>query len=182
MVHEAFVLWVLCILFKFVKSLIRHLGLAIGNVWHVWWFSWNLRNTTNVNLYSDITWASWGLISPATCFVLQLGMYSESMLNLIVSIVEYTTCQKTTYAIVFAFSNKSNLAISWYVFCTTYYNPCSNHIVILWQSIRSYGSSVHPSSRVILPNLEMDTSGGNIRDGEMNWHGMRWQFYGRFHF
>ena len=29
--------WALYILFKFVKSLIRHLGLAIGNVWFVLW-------------------------------------------------------------------------------------------------------------------------------------------------
>ena len=32
----------LYILFKFVKSLIRHLGLAIGNVRYVRWFSWTL--------------------------------------------------------------------------------------------------------------------------------------------
>ena len=30
------------ILFKFVKSLIWHLGLAIANVWRVQWFSWTL--------------------------------------------------------------------------------------------------------------------------------------------
>ena len=32
MIHQTFVRWALYILFKFVKSLIRHLGLAIGNV------------------------------------------------------------------------------------------------------------------------------------------------------
>ena len=42
MVHQTFVRWALYILFKFVKSLIRHLGLAIGHVWHVRWFSWTL--------------------------------------------------------------------------------------------------------------------------------------------
>ena len=41
-VYQTIVQWVLYILFRFVKSLIRHLGLAIGNVRHVWWFSWTL--------------------------------------------------------------------------------------------------------------------------------------------
>ena len=40
-----FVQWALYILFKFVKSLIRHLGLAIGNVR---WFSWTLLNPTSI--------------------------------------------------------------------------------------------------------------------------------------
>ena len=43
MVHQTFVQWALYILFKFVKSFIRHLGLAIGNVRHVRWFSWTLQ-------------------------------------------------------------------------------------------------------------------------------------------
>ena len=34
MVHQTFVWWALYIPYKFVKSPIRHLGLAIGNVWH----------------------------------------------------------------------------------------------------------------------------------------------------
>ena len=42
MIHQTFVRWALCILFKFVKSLMGHLGLAIGNVRHVRWFSWTL--------------------------------------------------------------------------------------------------------------------------------------------
>ena len=42
MIHETFVWWALYILFKFVKSLIRHLGLAIRNVRCVRWFSWTL--------------------------------------------------------------------------------------------------------------------------------------------
>ena len=42
MVHQTFIRWVLCILFKIVKSQIRHLGLVIGNVRHVRWFSWTL--------------------------------------------------------------------------------------------------------------------------------------------
>ena len=42
MVHQTFVWWALYILFKFVKSLIRHLAHAIGNVRHVRWFSWTL--------------------------------------------------------------------------------------------------------------------------------------------
>ena len=40
MVHQIFVWWALYILFKFVKFLIRHLGLAFGNVR---WFSWTLE-------------------------------------------------------------------------------------------------------------------------------------------
>ena len=40
--HQTFVRWALYILFKFVKSLIRHLGLAIGYVQYVRWFSWTL--------------------------------------------------------------------------------------------------------------------------------------------
>ena len=39
MVHQTFGQWALYILFKFVTSIIRHLGLAIGNVR---WFSWTL--------------------------------------------------------------------------------------------------------------------------------------------
>ena len=42
-IHQTFVWWAFNILFKFVKSLIRHLGLAIRNVWCVRWFSWTLR-------------------------------------------------------------------------------------------------------------------------------------------
>ena len=45
MIHQTCVRWDLCILFKFVKSLIKHLGLAIGNVRCVWWFSWTLSFT-----------------------------------------------------------------------------------------------------------------------------------------
>ena len=71
MVHQTFVRWALYILFKFVKSLIRHLGLAIGNVRHVRWFSWTLifiesgngllsvqqqaKACTNAHLLSGIT-------------------------------------------------------------------------------------------------------------------------------
>ena len=40
MIHQTFVWWALYTLLKFVKSLIRHLGLAIGNVR---WFSWTLK-------------------------------------------------------------------------------------------------------------------------------------------
>ena len=40
MIHQTFVRWAFNILFKYVRSLIRHLGLAIRNVW---WFSWTLR-------------------------------------------------------------------------------------------------------------------------------------------
>ena len=43
MIHQTFVRWALHILFKFVKSLIRYLGLAIGNVRCVGWFSWTLH-------------------------------------------------------------------------------------------------------------------------------------------
>ena len=38
-IHQTFVRWALYILFKFIKSLFRHLGLAIGCVR---WFSWTL--------------------------------------------------------------------------------------------------------------------------------------------
>ena len=48
MFHQTFVRWALYILFKFVKSLIRHLGLAIGNVWCVRWFSWTLKKYTGL--------------------------------------------------------------------------------------------------------------------------------------
>ena len=37
---------ILYILLKFMKSLIRHLALAIGNVRHVWRFSWTLDMIT----------------------------------------------------------------------------------------------------------------------------------------
>ena len=40
-------------LFKFVKSLIRHLGLAVGNVRHVRWFSLTLK------VYGKVPWQSW---------------------------------------------------------------------------------------------------------------------------
>ena len=43
MVHQTFVGWALYILLKFVKSLIRHFGLANGYVRCVWWFSWTLE-------------------------------------------------------------------------------------------------------------------------------------------
>ena len=46
MIHQTFVWWALYtlyILFKFVQSLIRHLGLASGNVRCVRWFSWTLQ-------------------------------------------------------------------------------------------------------------------------------------------
>ena len=43
MIHQTFVRWALYILLKFVKSLTRHLDLAIGNVWCVQWFSWTLE-------------------------------------------------------------------------------------------------------------------------------------------
>ena len=52
MVHQTFVWWALYILFKIVKSLIRHSGLAIGNVRHVRWFSWTLLDLSD---FSD--WA-----------------------------------------------------------------------------------------------------------------------------
>ena len=43
-IHQTFVQWALHILFKFVKSLIRNLNLAIRNVW---WFSWTLFYVMN---------------------------------------------------------------------------------------------------------------------------------------
>ena len=46
MIHQTFVQWALYNLFKFVKSLVRHLGPAIGNVWCVQWFSWTLHHLT----------------------------------------------------------------------------------------------------------------------------------------
>ena len=50
MIHQTFVRWALYILLKFVKSLIWHLGLAIGNVWHVRWFSWTLKQPCVVSI------------------------------------------------------------------------------------------------------------------------------------
>ena len=47
---QTFVRWALYILFKFVKSLIRHLGLVIGNVRHVRWFSWTLYVWSKQNM------------------------------------------------------------------------------------------------------------------------------------
>ena len=47
MIHQTCVQWALYILFKFVKSLIGHLGLAIGNVRCIWWLSWTLQDFNN---------------------------------------------------------------------------------------------------------------------------------------
>ena len=47
MVHQTFVQWDLHILFKNVKSLIRHLGLTIGNARHVQWIPWTLPPTAS---------------------------------------------------------------------------------------------------------------------------------------
>ena len=44
MIHRTNVRWAFNILFNFVKSLIRHLGLAIGNVR---WFTWTLQIIAN---------------------------------------------------------------------------------------------------------------------------------------
>ena len=52
MVHQTFVWWALCILLKLVRSLIRHLGSTIGEVWHVRWFLWTL-------LYIDTEGSNW---------------------------------------------------------------------------------------------------------------------------
>ena len=42
--------WALYVLFKIVKSLMRHLGLAIGNFRHVRWFWWTLQPVTGIIL------------------------------------------------------------------------------------------------------------------------------------
>ena len=55
MVHQTFVRWALCILFKFVKSLVRHLGLAIGNIQCVRWFLWTLMIPYKLFWYWQIT-------------------------------------------------------------------------------------------------------------------------------
>ena len=52
MIHQTFVWWALYILFKFVKFLIRHLGLVIGNVRHVRWFSWTLWLLSDISSVS----------------------------------------------------------------------------------------------------------------------------------
>ena len=52
MVHQTFVRWALYILFKYVKSLIRHLVLAIRNVRHVQWFSWTLSFSDLISFLS----------------------------------------------------------------------------------------------------------------------------------
>ena len=61
MVHQTFVWWALYILFKFVKFLIGHLGLAIGNVRHVRWFSLTLSYYRNQCwlIISKIQWHSY---------------------------------------------------------------------------------------------------------------------------
>ena len=52
-VHQTSVQWTSYILFKFVKSLIRHLGLAIRNVW---WFSWTLIKRSLSTCTSMVLW------------------------------------------------------------------------------------------------------------------------------
>ena len=58
MIHRTFVRWALYyILLIFVKSIIRHLGPAIGNVRCVQWFSWTFLKCwemiENVNIFSS---------------------------------------------------------------------------------------------------------------------------------
>ena len=69
MVHQTFVRWALYILFKFVKSLIRHLGLAIGHVWHVRWFSWTLclHHTCHIHVMTALLLSHWQICQCKTC-------------------------------------------------------------------------------------------------------------------
>ena len=62
MVHQTFVRWALCILFKFVKSLIRHLGLTIGNVRCVRWFSWTLDLRHKILHIAQLPPAKYGVL------------------------------------------------------------------------------------------------------------------------
>ena len=63
MFHLVFVQWTLYILFKCVKSFMRHLGLAILNVWHVWWFLWTLSRSMSLYGITRPQWVGggWGL-------------------------------------------------------------------------------------------------------------------------
>ena len=49
MVHQTFVWWALCILFKFVKSFVRHLGPAVENVW------WVQTNVFHLHCWYDVS-------------------------------------------------------------------------------------------------------------------------------
>ena len=62
MVHLTIVRWALCILLKFIKSLIRHLALAIGNVRHVRRFSWTLPYFILVTIIATRVICSIGLM------------------------------------------------------------------------------------------------------------------------
>ena len=61
MIHQTFVQWALYILVKFMKSLIIHLGLAIGNIRCVWWFSWtlDLEPISRTFFYTPTLWSWW---------------------------------------------------------------------------------------------------------------------------
>ena len=71
--HLSNVLYI--IIFKFVKSLIRHLGLAIGNVRHVWWFSWTLMHVRQ----SEVCF--WQLIKGSSCVTVYGTNWYFSMLG-----------------------------------------------------------------------------------------------------
>ena len=70
MIHQTFVRWAVYVLFKFVKSLITHLGLAIGYVRCVWWFSWTLMACSHqaTSHYMSQCWlcsmSSYGITRP----------------------------------------------------------------------------------------------------------------------
>ena len=71
MVHQTIVQWALYILLKFVKSLIGHSALAIGNVWHVRRFSWTLRNEFSISIGDDGMLFTWDNISPSMNWLME---------------------------------------------------------------------------------------------------------------
>ena len=80
MIHQTFVRWVLCILFKFVKSLIGHLGLAIGNIRHVRWFCEHWLNVnTSPSFVSFFSLAYLSLLKPVLPWLLWCVAYTGTL-------------------------------------------------------------------------------------------------------
>ena len=96
MVHQTFVRWALYILFKIVKSLIRHLDLAIGNVRHVRWFSWTLPcNAFLLCIIYYVFQREWELLTFLGCFiVLKNRKQGESMWSSLTQAVIYSLCSR----------------------------------------------------------------------------------------
>ena len=76
-VHQTFVWWAWYILFKFVKSLIRHLGLANGNVQHVRWFSRTLGPLLSSSSYLTHYGSRSILVQVIACYLYNIKPLSE---------------------------------------------------------------------------------------------------------